>query len=480
VVALLLTVLPGAMAATPEADVRQFLGITAPRLALQHVSVIDGTGAAPRTDQTVILVDGHIAAIGPSATTALPAHIEEHDYSGYSVLPGLVGMHDHLFYSASNALQRGTGTVLEPGVIVAEIAYSAPRLYLAAGVTTLRTTGSIEPYADLKVRSRIEAGLMPGPDIDVTAPYLEGDKTPFAQMHELANAEEARRFVAFWADSGMTSFKAYMYLTRAELEAAAGEAHRRGLKITGHLCSVTWPEAIAAGIDDLEHGPVFTDTEFVAGKQSDNCPKAQDRRASWLAESIDGPRVLALIRSLVAHHIAVTSTLPVFELYVAGRPAPQRRVLEAMSSAARESYLTERAMLDPTDASAAVLLRKEMDFERAFVAAGGLLLAGPDPTGNGGVLPGYGNQREVELLVEAGFSPLEAIHIATENGARFLGRDKDIGTLAPGKRADLVLVKGDPSQHIAEIENVEVVFKDGLGYDSRRLIDSVRGQVGIR
>jgi imidazolonepropionase-like amidohydrolase len=478
--ALLLTVLPGAMAATPGPGVKELLVISAPRVALQHVSVIDGTGAAPIIDQTVILVDGRIAAIGPSATTAAPAQTEVHDYSGYSVLPGLVGMHDHLFYSASNALQRGTGTVLEPGVMVAEIAYSAPRLYLAAGVTTLRTTGSIEPYTDLKVRSRIQAGLMPGPNIDVTAPYLEGDKTPFAQMHELANAEEARRFVAFWADSGMTSFKAYMYITRAELEAAAGEAHRRGLKITGHLCSVTWPEAIAAGIDDFEHGPVFTDNEFVAGKQPDSCPKAPDRRASWLAEPIDGPRVLALIRSLVAHRIAVTSTLPVFELYVAGRPAPQRRVLEAMSSAARESYLTERAMIDPNDASAAVLLRKEMDFERAFVAAGGPLLAGPDPTGNGGVLPGYGNQREVELLVEAGFNPLEAIHIATENGARFLGRDKDIGTLAPGKRADLVLVKGDPSAHITELENVEIVFKDGFGYDSRRLIDSVRGQVGIR
>jgi len=234
------------------------------------------------------------------------------------------------------------GVVLEPGIILAEIAYSAPRLYLAAGVTTLRTTSSVEPYTDLKVRSRIEAGLMPGPDIDLTAPYLEGDKTPFAQMHELADADEARRFVSFWADSGMTSFKAYMHITRAELAAAASEAHRRGLKITGHLCSVTWPEAIAAGIDDLEHGPVFTDNEFVQGKHADDCPTPRDRQVSLLAEPIDGPRVAALIRSLVVHHIAVTSTLPVFELHVAGRPAPQRRVLEAMSSAARESYLMER------------------------------------------------------------------------------------------------------------------------------------------
>ena len=140
----------------------------------------------------------------------------------------------------------------------------------------------------------------------------------------------------------------------------------------------------------------------------------------------------------------------------------------------------ERAQLDPTIASGAVLFRKEMDFERAFVAAGGLLLAGPDPTGNGGVLPGFGNQREIELLVEAGFSPIEAIQIGTRNGARFLGRESEIGTLESGKRADLVLIKGHPAEQIADIENVEIVFKDGTGYDSHRLIESVRGQVGTR
>jgi hypothetical protein len=126
------------------------------------------------------------------------------------------------------------------------------------------------------------------------------------------------------------------------------------------------------------------------------------------------------------------------------------------------------------------LMRKEMDFEVAFVKAGGLLLAGPDPTGNGGVLPGFGDQREVELLVEAGFTPLQAIQIATENGATYLGQQDRIGTIAPGKQADLVLIKGDPSKSIDEIENVETVFKAGIGYDSKKLIESVRGQVGIR
>ncbi len=460
-------------------DVVPFVVISSPIFSLRHVNVIDGTGAAPVADQSVTIINGRIAAIS-SAAAPLPIGTEVHDYRGYTVFPGLVGMHDHLYYSASNALQRGSGKILEPGTLFAEIAYTAPRLYLAAGVTTLRTTGSIEPYTDLKVRSRVQAGLMPGPNLDLTAPYLEGPGTPFAQMHELSSAQEARHFVDFWSDSGMTSFKAYMHITRAELAAAAREAHARGFKITGHLCSVTWPEAVEAGIDNLEHGPVFTDTEIVAGKRTDECPDVQAARLAWLDEPIHGARVSALIRLLVSHHVAVTSTLAIREVSIPGGPAPQRRVLEAMSPGARESYLTERAMLDPNLGSIAVLLRKEMDFERAFVAAGGLLLAGPDPTGMGGVLPGYGDQRQVELLVEAGFSPLDAIHIATQNGARFLQLENDIGTLAAGKRADLVLVKGDPAARIEDIENVEIVFKDGVGYDSGKLIESVRGQVGIR
>jgi len=458
-------------------DVTPFVTVDAPVFLLNHVRVIDGTGTAAKEDQAIVIANGKIQSIGPASSAQIPPGAQLLDRAGYTVIPGLVGMHDHLYYTDSISVQVSGGRIGEPGLFVAEIPYTAPRLYLAAGVTTMRTTGSLEPYTDLKVKSRIDANLMPGPSIDATAPYLEGGPTRFAQMHELTGPDDAKRMVDYWAAEGMTSFKAYMNITREELGAAIKQAHGLKLKLTGHLCSVTWPEAVALGIDDLEHGPVFADTEFVPNKKPDACPPGGS--SSWAKQDVNGAAVQELIHNLVSHHVAVTSTLSVFEASVPGRPKLQPRTLEAMSAESAQSYLTARAGV-PLDSPMTALMRKEMDFEVAFVKAGGLLLAGPDPTGNGGVLPGFGDQREVELLVEAGFTPLQAIQIATENGAIYLGQQDRIGTVAPGKHADLVLIKGDPSKSIDEIENVETVFKAGIGYDSKKLIESVRGQVGIR
>jgi hypothetical protein len=197
-----------------------------------------------------------------------------------------------------------------------------------------------------------------------------------------------------------------------------------------------------------------------------------------------------MILDLVEHHVAVTSTLPVFEMGVPGRPSIPQRVLDALSPDARSALLVNKVRASDqaalrryygTETSPwPAAFQKEMEFERAFARAGGLLLAGLDPTGMGGVIAGFGDQREVELLVEAGFTPPEAIHIATANGAQFLGDLDRIGTIAPGKQADLAVIKGDPSKKIEDIENVETVFKDGIGYDSAKLIDSVRGVVGSR
>lgn len=470
--------LHSAQSQTLSPDVLQFVKVDTPVVALTHVRVIDGTGAPAREGQTIILRAGKIESIG---TAQVPQDARVLDLSGYTVIPGLVGMHNHLFYTAS--LNRDEkGKPLPPGILVNEVAFTGPRLYLACGVTTMRTTGSIEPYADLEVKKQIEAGKMPGPKIDVTGPYLEGPGTIFPQMHELTSPDDARKLVDYWTSEGVTSFKAYMNITHDELGAAIDEAHKHGLKLTGHLCSVGYREAAALGIDDLEHGPIYADSEFVPDKQPDKCPGGQKIADSWANLAISSPQVQEMIRDLVARHVAVTSTLPVLELGIPGRPILQQRVLDAMSPESRVSYLAQRARMQATPGNPPreMLFKKEMEFEHAFAKAGGLLLAGPDPTGIGGTLPGFGDQREVELLVEAGFAPLEAIHIATENGAQYLGRSSSIGTIAPGKQADLVIIKGDPSKSIGDIENVEMVFKDGIGYDSAKLMESVRSQVGIR
>jgi len=278
----------------------------------------------------------------------------------------------------------------------------------------------------------------------------------------------------------MGSFKVYNYITRAELKAAIEAAHRHHVKITGHLCSIGFREAAELGIDDLEHG-LTVDTEFFPGKQPDVCPDPNQAVAAAAKLEIDSEPIQTTIRDLVSHHVAVTSTLPVFEQTVASRPDVPARVLAVLSEDARKAYQANRARVAASkDSPWPVMFQKEMQFERAFVKAGGTLLAGLDPTGIGGTIAGFGDWRELELLVEAGFTPLEAIKIATLNGAAFLGEQEHIGSLAAGKQADIVITKGDPSTKIQDIENVEVVFKDGIGYDSRKLIESVNGQVGIR
>ncbi|MES2095717.1 MAG: amidohydrolase family protein [Pseudomonadota bacterium] len=463
--------------AAPGKAVLPYVSVGESKVALVHVRVIDGTGAAPLEDRTLLIDDGRIAGVRPGGD-ALPSGYRAIDATGDSVMPGIVGMHDHQYYIARPNL-TSDGKSDEP-LMVPQMTFSSPRLYLANGVTTLRTTGSVEPYTDLNMKRLIDTGTLPGPHMDVTGPYLEGEGSPFMQMHPLKDAADATRTVNFWADQGATSFKAYMNITRAELKAAIDAAHARGLKVTGHLCSVTYPEAAALGIDDLEHG-FWVNTQLDPGKRPDSC-SAGSGGPTLTAMTADSAAARALIALLVERHVAVTSTLPVFEGSSPDyRTLPQRQ-LDLMSVEARTDYFMVRSLTAQRSpqrtAAAAIQWANELALERAFVAAGGLLIAGPDPTGGGQVLPGFGDQRAIELLVVAGFTPLEAIRIGTLNGATYLGLTGRIGSIAAGKDADLILVRGDPSKRIADIENVVTVFKDGVGYDPAPLLASVRGRYG--
>ena len=443
--------------------VRGFIKVDAPVVALTNVRVIDGTGAPARAGQTVVISNGAITEIGDSARVQPPAGATVLDLTGRSVMPGLVMVHEHLYYP--------TG----PGVY-GQLGESFIRLYLAGGVTTMRTGGNMNGFMDLKLRRLIDSGQRAGPSIDATAPYLNGPNN-FTQLRELNGPDDARKQVEYWAGEGATSFKAYMNIRRDELGAAIAAAHARGLKVTGHLCSVTYAEAADLGIDNLEHG-FLASTDFVADKQPDNCPGQGRGQQSVAAIDEQGEPFKQLVKKLIDKRVALTSTLTVFETFTPGRPVPPG--LDVLLPSLKSDFLQRHARTAANTQSVyTTLFPKALALERAFAKAGGLLIAGTDPTGGGGVVPGYANQRQLELLVEAGFTPLEAIQIGTLNGAKFLGRDAKIGTIAIGKQADLVIVRGDPSATIGDVRNVETVFKQGVGFDPAKLIESVKGVAGL-
>ena len=463
------------VAQTPVA-LKPYVSEDAPVLVLMHVRVIDGTGAGPADDQRIDIEGGQITRVqSAKLRIAYPRTAKILDLSGKTVIPGLVGMHEHLFYPGPQGGKDGLPFSIE-------MIDSGPRLYLASGVTTARTAGSMEPYTDLAIKKLIDKGEEPGPKLRITGPYIGDLFGILPQFHTLAGPEDAGRTVDYWAAEGVTSFKAFMDIKLDELKAAVEHAHAKGLTITGHLCAVGFREAAALGIDNLEHG-IIVDTEFLPSKKPGICPVAEAAEDFAKNVDIESAPVQDMIRDLISHHVAVTSTLAVFEVSVPNRPAMRKmlRARDALSPQGWATYLEVRSgIAEDNNPLSAVSLKKEMQFERDFVKAGGLLMAGCDPSSFGGVLPGFGDLRGLELLVEAGFSPIEAIHIATQNGAVFLRESDRIGSIQAGKAADLVVIAGNPAQNIEEIENVEQVFKDGVGFDPVKLTRSVQGLVGLR
>ena len=429
--------------------------VQGPRIALTHVELIDGTGTTAKQDQTIVIENGRITSVGPADEAKMPPDVQVLDLSGHTVLPGLVGMHNHLFY----AVDGGTRYIGVPRAFA--------HLYLAAGVTSLRTAGSIDLQWDSTLKHDIDAGREIGPRIHLSSPYIR----PYADPAML------RRDIGAFADAGVTSLKIYTDLPREQLALAIAAARARGLTVTGHLCTVGFTEAAALGIDNLEHG-LIVDTEFHSKKVPDQCPEWAETLKDLLAMHVTSQPIQDMITALIRHRVAVTSTLAVFESFA--RATTDSRVETVLTLGLLEKY---RDYVKQQSADARSLatwekvLKLEMAFERSFVEQGGMLLAGADPTGWGGALAGFADQRNIELLVEAGFTIERAMQIASANGAAFL-RDTETGTLAPGKLADLVVCRGSLASDARNIRNVAIVFKSGIGYDSAKLIDVERGRVG--
>ncbi len=453
--------------ATVSPQFRQFVAVEAPVVALTNVKVIDGTGAPAADGQTIVIEGGRITAVGPSASVTVPAGAETLDLTGHTVIPGLVGLHNHSYYTGGNGR-------------AAQLSFSGSRMYLASGVTTIRTTGAQQPYAELNLKEDIEAGRMIGPTMFTTGPYLTGQQGS-QTMTQLNGPEQARRVVRYWAEEGVSWFKAYTWISRAELGAAIDEAHRHGVKVTAHLCSVGYKEAVALGIDNLEHS-LFANSEYAPGKEPDQCPPGF--RSTYGDLDIESEEVQSTFRAMVENGVAMTSTPVVYEISVPGRPPIEERVYDILAPdiAAEVREIAERVRgADPGSGMGIHpdIYKKGLEYDRAFVKAGGLLGAGVDPTGYGAAPPGFGDQRNYELLLEAGFTAPEVVQIMSANGAKILGIDADVGTVAAGKVADLAVIEGDV-EALGHIRSTRIVFKRGVGWDSPKLIESVRGIVGIR
>ncbi len=416
-------------------------------VVLTHIRIIDGTGAPPKEDQVLVIEAGKIHALGSRSQIKVPENARTLDLAGRSVLPGLVMLHEHLQYVASNDLTHPEH-------------FSFPRLYLAYGVTTIRTAGTDFPYMDLNLKRRIDAGAVPGPEIHLTSPFLSGEGDPFLGTKIVQDTEDARRAVRYWAAEGFTSFKVYQWISKDALAAIIDEAHRLRLPVTAHLRSVTCREAAEMGIDNLEHGfgPCI------------------NRTADALEADLSGPRTQALLRTLIDRKVVLTET-PV-RMW---QPLSDR-ARELLDSSARERYLGALAARSPAPPPFGGREPRDSPYAHlllAFVRAGGRLVLGSDPgCCGGGRFAGLADHEAIELLVKMGFAPLEAIRIATLNGATFLGIQDRSGSIQAGKEADLLIVRGNPAQRIEDIDNVEMVFANGIAYDPKTLLAKVKGQVG--
>ena len=448
-----------AQRAVLSAATRGFLAVDTPLVALTHVTVIDGTGAPARDDQTIILRDGRIESVGPSGRIAVPSSAQVLDLKGHTVIPGFVALHEHTYLGGIN----------HP----APMMHSA-LLYLASGVTTAMTAGSMLPYSELNIKRMVDAGSLPGPRMHIAGPYLTGPRPEPGPFRIITSADDATRVVNHWADEGATWFK-ILSGPAAVVRAVVSAAHARGLKVTAHLCAVTFTDGAQMGVDALQHG-FITNSEYVPGKQPDVCPRENQRAQADVDPTT--PAVRESIRRIVAGGAAVVSTLGTYEAFSLTRarldtaelamltPLLRREVEETHATLARSAFIVPDR-----------LLTRMMQWERLFVAAGGLLGAGSDPWGTG-FMPGDGNQRNYELLIEAGFTSPTAVQIMTSNGARILGEHARTGSIEPGKAADLVVLRGSLAANPGVIRNVRIVFRDGYGYDPARLRNEVRGKLG--
>ena len=418
-------------------------------IALTNVRIIDGTGAPARVNQTILIENGRIREVGDIRTIEVPEGMRTLDLTGRTVMPGFVMLHEHL----SGGVAGGNTTSPLP--------FSSPRLYLAFGVTTIRTAGTDHPYVELNLKRQVDRGQVPGPEMHLTSPFFNGEATPILSDKVVRDPEDARRAVRYWAAEGFTSFKVYQQISKDALAAIIDEAHQFRIPVTAHLASVTCREAAELGIDNLEHafGPCTRLTNDDLGTDP------------------QGPRAQALIRLLIDRNVVMTFTPVTANLAL----SPEHAAL--LYPIRRERYEREQAAVAERSAVATPERPSQLSGQLTveFARAGGRVVLGSDPNNLGeGRMPGIANHDTIKQVVRIGFSPLETIRMATLSGATFLGIQDRTGTIAVGKEADLQVLKGSPDQNIRDIDHLELVFANGIAYDPQQLLSRIKGLVGLR
>ncbi|MBZ5680620.1 MAG: amidohydrolase family protein [Acidobacteriia bacterium] len=407
-------------------------------LALVGATLIDGSGRPAVSDAVVVVKSGRIVAAGPRAKTKIPKHATTVDVHGKTILPGLWDMHAHF-------------EQVEWGPI-----------YLAAGVTTVRDCGNEFEFITA-VRDAIAAGRGLGPRL-LLAGVVDGTGPLAIGVQRADTPEQARMWTNRYHDAGFQQMKIYSSVKLDELKIVAEEAHRLGMTVTGHVPEgLNGYQVIEAGQDQINH------IQYVADIMHPPLPAGADRKARMQAvldldvNSAEAQKALSFLK---AHGTVIDPTLALMEFFTATTAKPPASFEPGITKVAPELVEQLADVGPPSERSEIVekAFEKDLQIVGALHRAGVPIVAGTDQT-----VPGHSLHREVELYVQAGFTPLEAIQAATIVPARVMGLARETGTVEPGKRADLIVIDGDPLADIRNARNVELVVAGGRVYNSADL-----------
>jgi imidazolonepropionase-like amidohydrolase len=417
-------------------------GSHAETLALVGETLIDGTGKAAVNDAAVVITKGKIIAAGPRASVKIPADAKVIDETGKTILPGLWDMHAHF-----------EQVEWEP-------------IYLAAGVTTVRDCGNEFEFIKA-VRDSVAAGHGLGPRL-LLAGIVDGSGEHAIGVERVDTAAQAKMWTDRYHDAGFQQMKIYSSVKLEEVKAVADEAHRLGMTVTGHVPQeLNAFQVIDAGQDQINHIGYIAD---ILRAPLPKDAKLADRLKVTAEIDVNSKESQKTFSFLKKHHTVVDPTLALMEFFTASTAKPPASFEPGVNKLPVE---LAQPLIDvgPPSPNAAA---QEKSFEKFVEIVGALHKAGiPIVAGTDQTVPGYSLHREIELYVQAGFTPMEAIQAATIVPARVMGIDKEVGTIEAGKRGDLIVINGDPLQDIHNTRNVEFVVTNGVMYNSAELWKSV-------